>query len=74
MNVWVAFLNLENLYGTADTLKAVFERAVQHNEPLKVYTQLVGIYDKSDKTEVRQLESFENHIFMRNQFFFLSIS
>lgn len=54
LNVWVAYMNLENMYGTADTLKVVFDRAVQHNEPMKVYNQLVKIYEKSEKEEVSQ--------------------
>ena len=52
MNVWVAYLNLENLYGTPETLKKVFDRAIQYNEPIKVYQQLVTIYIKSEKLEV----------------------
>ncbi|XP_069467805.1 protein RRP5 homolog [Ambystoma mexicanum] len=49
LNVWVAFLNLENLYGTEETLMKVFERAVQYNEPLKVFMQLADVYAKSEK-------------------------
>nr|XP_014354054.1 PREDICTED: protein RRP5 homolog [Latimeria chalumnae] len=49
MNVWGALLNLENLYGTQETLKKVFDRALQYNEPLKVFQQLADIYTKSDK-------------------------
>lgn len=51
LNVWVAFLNLENMYGTHESLTQVFERALQHNEPLKVYQQLITIYIHSDKLE-----------------------
>ncbi|XP_053548424.1 protein RRP5 homolog [Bombina bombina] len=49
LNVWVALLNLENMYGTEDTLLKVFERAVQYNEPIKVFHQLADIYIKSEK-------------------------
>ncbi|KAM9817961.1 protein RRP5 homolog isoform 2-T5 [Syngnathus typhle] len=49
LNVWVALLNLENLYGTQDSLKKVFERALQFCEPMPVYQQLADIYTKSDK-------------------------
>ncbi|XP_070608916.1 protein RRP5 homolog isoform X2 [Erythrolamprus reginae] len=49
LNVWVALLNLENMYGTEEGLMKVFERAVQYNEPLKVFQQLADIYSASEK-------------------------
>lgn len=51
LNVWVALLNLENLYGTEESLKKVFERAQQFCEPMPVYQQLADIYAKSEKTQ-----------------------
>ncbi|RVE75742.1 hypothetical protein OJAV_G00001760 [Oryzias javanicus] len=51
LNVWVALLNLENMYGTEESLKKVFERAVQFCEPMPVYQQLADIYSKSNKTK-----------------------
>lgn len=49
LNVWVALLNLENMYGTEESLKKVFERAVQFCEPVPVYQQLADIYTNSNK-------------------------
>ncbi|KAI7811133.1 protein RRP5 homolog [Triplophysa rosa] len=49
LNIWVAMLNLENMYGTEESLQKVFERAIQYCEPLPVYQQLADIYAKSDK-------------------------
>ncbi|XP_061625770.1 protein RRP5 homolog isoform X1 [Phyllopteryx taeniolatus] len=49
LNVWVARLNLENMYGTQESLKKVFEQALQFCEPMPVYQQLADIYSKSDK-------------------------
>ncbi|CAO3657623.1 unnamed protein product [Mucor hiemalis] len=49
MNVWVALLNLENNFGTEETLEEVFKRALVYCDPLKVYLQLVKIYERSDK-------------------------
>ncbi|XP_057386642.1 protein RRP5 homolog isoform X2 [Balaenoptera acutorostrata] len=49
LNVWVALLNLENMYGSQGSLTKVFERAVQYNEPLKVFLHLADIYTKSEK-------------------------
>lgn len=52
LNVWVALMNLENLYGAQESLVKVFERALQQNEPKKVFFQLIGIYTRTDKCEV----------------------
>ena len=57
LNVWVALLNLENLYGSADSLAAVLQRALQANDPRPVYRQLISIYTRSDKTQVRHRRS-----------------
>ncbi|XP_064630324.1 protein RRP5 homolog [Lineus longissimus] len=54
LNVWVGYLNLENMYGTAETLQTLFQRAIQHNDPLKVYQQLIAIYEKSEKIEAAE--------------------
>uniref|UniRef100_A0AAQ4Q1H9 Protein RRP5 homolog n=1 Tax=Gasterosteus aculeatus aculeatus TaxID=481459 RepID=A0AAQ4Q1H9_GASAC len=51
LNVWVALLNLENMYGSEESLKVVFERAQQFCEPMPVYQQLADIYAKSNKTK-----------------------
>lgn len=53
LNVWVALMNLENMYGTEESLKKVFERALQFCEPMPVYQQLADIYTKSEKIKVR---------------------
>ncbi|CAL8330288.1 unnamed protein product [Lota lota] len=49
LNVWVALLNLENMYGTEESLKKVFERAQQFCEPMPVFQQLADIYARSNK-------------------------
>ncbi|XP_030842281.1 protein RRP5 homolog [Strongylocentrotus purpuratus] len=51
LNVWVAYLNLENLYGTEEEVVAVFKRALQQCEPIKVFQQLVSIYTRTSKIE-----------------------
>lgn len=61
LNVWVAYLNLENMYGTPAQLQKVLERAIQQNEPLNVYQQLVNIYVKSGKLEVSCLPLLDLH-------------
>ncbi|XP_044173478.1 protein RRP5 homolog [Acropora millepora] len=52
MNVWVGLMNLENLYGTQESLLKVFERALQQNEPKKMFFQLAGIYARTNKMEL----------------------
>ncbi|KAM9792618.1 protein RRP5 homolog [Neosynchiropus ocellatus] len=49
LNVWVALMNLENMYGTEESLKKVFDRALQFCEPMPVHQQLADIYTKSEK-------------------------
>ncbi|KAI8371887.1 hypothetical protein BD560DRAFT_351467 [Blakeslea trispora] len=51
MNVWVALLNLENNFGTDETLQELFKRALIYCDPLKVYLQLVKIYERSEKED-----------------------
>lgn len=51
LNVWVALLNLEILYGTTDSLKEIFDRALQYNEPIKIYNHMVNLYVSSKKYE-----------------------
>ena len=51
LNVWIALLNLENTYGSQDTLDAVFREAVQMNDAKTVYLRLLAILEKSDKID-----------------------
>lgn len=49
MNIWVAYLNLENLYGTPESMKKVFERSVMYCDPRTMYMQLARIYIHNEK-------------------------
>jgi len=51
LNVWVAWLNLENTYGTQDTLLKVFNNALIFNEPKVIYIKLAEIYERAEKTD-----------------------
>ena len=51
-NAWVASLNLENAYGSGDTLEAVFQRAVQYNDAQDIHERMASIYIQSGKFEV----------------------
>ncbi|VDK53776.1 unnamed protein product [Anisakis simplex] len=50
-NVWTAYLNLELSFGNADSLKSVFDRAITNSDALKMYKQMVRIYQNVHKDE-----------------------
>lgn len=37
LNLWIAYMNLENSFGTQDTLQEVVKRALEVNDVKKVY-------------------------------------
>ena len=49
-------MNLENSYGTHESLLKAFQDALQQNEPFAVFQKLAAIYVKSQKFDVRNLE------------------
>lgn len=49
MNIWIALLNLENSFGSDETLDETFKRAVQYMDALTMYQKLIGIYVLSEK-------------------------
>ncbi|CBQ68100.1 related to RRP5-processing of pre-ribosomal RNA [Sporisorium reilianum SRZ2] len=51
MNVWIALLNLENTYGSDDTLDATFREAVQANDGFTMYLKLIGILEGAGKLD-----------------------
>ena len=52
LNVWVALMNLENVYGTEESLESVFKDAARHCEPKTVHLRLAAILEESGKHEV----------------------
>jgi rRNA biogenesis protein RRP5 len=66
LNVWVALLNLENMYGSPDNLNNTFQKALQFNDQIKVYRSMASIYEKSSK--LRHAE--EMHKVMSKKFKF----
>eukprot|EP01103_Thecamoeba_quadrilineata_P014424 TRINITY_DN4306_c0_g1_i1.p1 TRINITY_DN4306_c0_g1~~TRINITY_DN4306_c0_g1_i1.p1 ORF type:complete len:1230 (+),score=295.45 TRINITY_DN4306_c0_g1_i1:314-3691(+) len=52
MNVWVAYLNLENQFGSQESLMKVFQRALQANDPKQIHIHLFSIYQKSGNDQV----------------------
>jgi len=51
LNVWIALLNLENVYGTEDSLQAVFKEAARANDSKTVHLRLASILDQAEKLE-----------------------
>ncbi|KAI0603338.1 hypothetical protein F4775DRAFT_533283, partial [Biscogniauxia sp. FL1348] len=51
LNVWVAYLNLEERFGNEETVNEIFKRACQVNDQQEVYQRLVSIYVQEEKTE-----------------------
>jgi rRNA biogenesis protein RRP5 len=51
LNVWIALLNVENVYGTDESLEAVFKDAARHNDSKTIHLRLAAILDQSQKHE-----------------------
>jgi rRNA biogenesis protein RRP5 len=52
LNVWIALLNLENVYGTDESLDAVFKDAARANDSKTIHLRMATIFDQSGKMEV----------------------
>jgi len=52
LNVWIALLNLENSYGTEQTLDVVFKEAARANDSKTIYLRLASILEDTQKIEV----------------------
>ena len=51
LNVWVALLNLENMYGSQATIDDVFNKANQNCDSFKVHCHMAEIYARSAKIQ-----------------------
>lgn len=67
LNVWTAYLNMENAYGTDETLDEVFKRACQYNDEQVVHERLTTIYIKTGKQEVYTAPSPTHLMFPHSQ-------
>jgi len=50
-NIWVAYLNMENSFGTYETLEEVFRRACEYTDKKRMHSHLVSILIKSGKDD-----------------------
>ena len=51
LNIWVAYLNLENIYGNKKTFNKIFERAKEVCDKKLLYKHVIQIYLSSKKYE-----------------------
>lgn len=51
LNIWIALLNLENTFGTDETLEEIFKRACQYMDSFTIHNKLLSIYQLSEKFE-----------------------
>ncbi|KAL2923175.1 rRNA biogenesis protein RRP5 [Bienertia sinuspersici] len=54
LNVWVAFLNLENQYGSPreEAVVRLFQRALQFCDHIKLHFELLGLYERTDQNKL----------------------
>ncbi|CAN6203351.1 unnamed protein product [Urochloa humidicola] len=54
LNVWVAYFNLENEYGSPreDAVKKVFQRALQYCDHKKLHLALLAVYERTEQHEL----------------------
>jgi rRNA biogenesis protein RRP5 len=50
-NIWVAFLNMENSFGSDETLDEVFRRACEYADKKKMHSHVVSIFIRSGKDD-----------------------
>lgn len=51
LNIWIAMLNLENTFGSQETLEEVFRRACQYMDSFTIHNKLLSIYQMSQKLD-----------------------
>ncbi|KIY51212.1 nucleic acid-binding protein [Fistulina hepatica ATCC 64428] len=51
LNVWIALLNIENLYGTDENLDSVFKEAARANDSKTVHIRLASVFEQTQKFE-----------------------
>ncbi|ODQ65143.1 nucleic acid-binding protein [Nadsonia fulvescens var. elongata DSM 6958] len=48
LNIWIASLNLENSFGSSETLEETFKKACQYNDAKTIHLKLINIYTQSE--------------------------
>jgi rRNA biogenesis protein RRP5 len=44
LNIWNSYINLEFNFGTEQTLLTTFKKALENNNPKKIYLHLIDLY------------------------------
>lgn len=56
LNMWIAYLALENRYGTPEKLNEILKRALGNCDGAKVYQRLAcDVYEKHEQYEVNKI-------------------
>jgi rRNA biogenesis protein RRP5 len=56
LNIWIAYLSLENRYGTPEKVNSILTRAVGNCDGVKVYQRLAcDVYEKNKQYEVKDI-------------------
>lgn len=55
LNIWIAYLNLENMFGTKESFERVFEEATKYNEPYSIYVEAIHML-----AETKKFDEFED--------------
>eukprot|EP01133_Synstelium_polycarpum_P001459 gene1459-1692_t len=48
-NIWIALYNIENMYGTKDTLLALFQKSILYQDPKTMYFSIIQILETAEK-------------------------
>ncbi|ORY86310.1 hypothetical protein BCR37DRAFT_376884, partial [Protomyces lactucae-debilis] len=68
LNVWMALINLENNFGTEESLDEVFKRSCQFNDAREMHARLAGALirsgklDKADAVYSEMVSKFSNNL------------
>ncbi|THH28303.1 hypothetical protein EUX98_g5889 [Antrodiella citrinella] len=54
LNVWLAWLNLENVYGTDESLDSTFKDAARHMDSKTVHLRMAAIFEQSERFDKAQ--------------------
>lgn len=51
LNIWIAKLNLENTFGSPETLEEVFKQSCQYMDSYVMHMKMIGVYQMSAKVD-----------------------
>jgi rRNA biogenesis protein RRP5 len=56
LNIWIAYLALENRHGTPEKVNSILSRALGNCDGIKVYQRLAcDVYEKNEQFEVKKI-------------------